>query len=266
MQWPGHNGKGKNRCQVHEGQIAQQTQQPCTPAAREHRPAPVRAANFRGAEARSSGISIGTCADRVRRSVSSPQSPHSHLPHSAPTTVGDKRNFPAARQETTMTHTPQDLEKKFWKSLKSDMTLMLGLDGAEDGHTRPMTAQLDGEAHGPIWFFTSTDSQIAQQLSAGTIRRATAAFSSKGHDLFASIQGSVRQDNDRAVIERLWNPFIAAWFEGGKDDPKLALLRFDAENAEIWLNASSLVSGVKMLLGIDPKKDYKDKVAQVSLR
>jgi hypothetical protein len=42
--------------------------------------------------------------------------------------------------------TPQELEEKFWKALKTDMTMMLGLDGVDDGHTRPMTAQLDGES------------------------------------------------------------------------------------------------------------------------
>ena len=66
------------------------------------------------------------------------------------------------------------------------------------------------------------------------------------------------------MIERLWNPFVAAWYDG-KDDPKLALLRFDAERAEIWENASSLVAGLKLLLGADPKRGYRDKVAQVDL-
>lgn len=159
---------------------------------------------------------------------------------------------------------PQELEQKFWKSLKSDMTVMLGLDGAEDGHTRPMTAQVEGE-RSPVWFFTSVDNTIAQQIGDGTGERATFVFSSKGHDLFASVQGNLRVDKDRAVIDRLWNPFIAAWFEGGKDDPKLTLLRLDAEHAEIWLNGSSIVAGVKMLLGIDPKESYKDKVAKVDL-
>lgn len=159
---------------------------------------------------------------------------------------------------------PQELEQKFWKSLKSDMTVMLGLDGAEDGHTRPMTAQVEGE-RGPVWFFTSVDNTIAQQIGDGTGERATFAFSSKGHDLFASVHGNLRVDKDRAVIDRLWNPFIAAWFEGGKDDPKLTLLRLDAEHAEIWLNGSSIVAGVKMLLGIDPKESYKDKVVKVDL-
>ena len=67
------------------------------------------------------------------------------------------------------------------------------------------------------------------------------------------------------MIDRLWNRFIAAWFES-KDDPKLALLRFDAGTAEIWPDASSLVAGIKMLLGVDPKEEYKDKVAKVALR
>ena len=67
------------------------------------------------------------------------------------------------------------------------------------------------------------------------------------------------------MIDRLWNRFVAAWFEGGKDDPKLALLRLDAERAEIWLDGSSLVAGAKMMLGMDPKKDYKGKVAEVPL-
>ncbi len=159
--------------------------------------------------------------------------------------------------------TPRELEEKFWKALKSDRTLMLGLDGVEDGHSRPMTAQVEGEAS-PIWFFTTRDNAIVEQLDEG--HRAIAAFASKDHDLFASIKGNLYLDTEPKIVDRLWNPFVAAWYEGGKEDPKLALLRLDAEQAEIWLNASSLIAGVKMLLGSDPKKDYEDKVGNVDLR
>ncbi|MEP7044204.1 MAG: pyridoxamine 5'-phosphate oxidase family protein [Dokdonella sp.] len=162
-----------------------------------------------------------------------------------------------------MTTTPQDIEKKFWKALESDRTIMLGINGVEDGHARPMTAQVEGEK-GPIWFFTSKENRLVALL--GQHDRATAAFSSKGHDVFASIQGTLRVDNDRATIDRLWNRWVAAWFEGGKDDPKLTLLRLDAESAEVWIDASSLLAGVKLLLGVDPKEEFKDKVAQVNLR
>lgn len=157
----------------------------------------------------------------------------------------------------------KEFEGKLWAALKSDRTVMLGLDGAEGGHSRPMTAQAEGE-HGPIWFFTANDSVLVEKLGKKS-SRAIAAFSSKDHELFASIRGSLQVDNDPAVIDRLWNPFVAAWYSG-KDDPKLTLLRLDAEEAEVWLNASSLFAGVKMLLGIDPKKDSKDKVANVDLK
>jgi general stress protein 26 len=162
--------------------------------------------------------------------------------------------------------TPAELEEKFWKSLKSDMTVMLGLAGVEEGHSRPMTAQLDDKGpQGAIWFFTAKETDLAQAVSEGEGRRAVFHFASKGHDLFATVHGELTAYNDRETIDRLWNPYVAAWYEDGKDDPKLQLLRFDPERAEIWENGHSLVAGVMSLLGRDPKKDYQDKVAEVRL-
>lgn len=161
-----------------------------------------------------------------------------------------------------------EIKAKFWKALKSDMTMFIGLAEGDDGHARPMTAQLDDagyvgdDYHGPIWFFTSTDNGLYQQIHANS--RAMAHFASKGHDVWATVHGNLSTSQDRAVIDRLWNRFVAAWYEG-KDDPKIALIRLDPEQAQIWIDASSITAGIKMLLGIDPKKDYKDKVAEVSL-
>ena len=137
--------------------------------------------------------------------------------------------------------TPQELEAKFWKALKSDRTIMLGLDGVEEGHARPMTGQFEND-RSPIWFFTSVDNGIVKQLGAGN--RAIANFTSKGHDVFATLHGTIARETDHAVIERLWNPFVAAWYDG-KEDPKLVLLRLDADEAEIWLDGSSLLAGSK---------------------
>ena len=79
------------------------------------------------------------------------------------------------------------------------------------------------------------------------------------------MEGELVADNDRAVIDRLWNRFIAAWFEGGKDDPNLQLLRFEATHAQVWLNDHSLLAGVKLLLGTDPKAAYAEKTADLRL-
>ena len=152
-----------------------------------------------------------------------------------------------------------DIKKQFWKALADSPYVMIGATGEREHHI-PMNAQLDKDADSAFWFFTSTDNR----LSAGG--PAMAQFASKGHDLFACISGTLIHESDRAVLDKLWSNGVAAWYEGGKDDPKLALLRFDAEHAEIWLNEQSLLAGVKMLLGVDPKEVYHDKVAEVNLR
>jgi len=170
--------------------------------------------------------------------------------------------------------TDAEIRAKFWQGLKKDMTMFLGLAEGEDGHARPMTAQLEEEGlggedyRGPVWFFTATDNQLYRQVQqqelGAIVPRAMAHFVSKGHDVWATVHGSLSTSRDRATIDRLWNRSVAAWYEG-KDDPKIALIRLDPEDAEIWIDASSLVAGIKMLVGIDPKKDYKDKVAEVKL-
>jgi general stress protein 26 len=159
--------------------------------------------------------------------------------------------------------TPAELEAKFWSSLKSDMTMMLGLDGVEDGHARPMTAQFQGEK-GPIWFFTSDQNGVVKNL--GGQSRAIATFTSKGHDLFATVHGRISLEQNRAMVDALWNPYVAAWYSGGKTDPALRLLRLDAERAEIWADGSSLIAGLKMLFGADPKQEFKENVAKVQLK
>ena len=110
--------------------------------------------------------------------------------------------------------TEAEIEAKFWKALKSDRTLMLGLDGISDGHARPMTAQFEND-QSPIWFFASTDNELVTSSAGGG--RAIATFMSKGHDLFATLHGPLSVDNNRTMIDRLWisSPSAAAASTGG---------------------------------------------------
>lgn len=156
----------------------------------------------------------------------------------------------------------RELETRFWKALDKDRTVMLGASGVEP---RPMTALAENHRT-PLWFFTASDTELAQSLEGSGGHTAIATFTSKDHDLFATISGHVVIDNDPEVIDRIWNPYVAAWYEEGKNDPKLRLLRMDAADAHVWLNESSLLAGVKMLLGVDPKKSYDVKVGDVDLR
>jgi len=68
-------------------------------------------------------------------------------------------------------------------------------------------------------------------------------FVPEGRDVRALVKLRMAVSNDLAVIDRLRNGFIAAWYEGGKDDPDLCLMRFNPKDAEIWLDGSSLLAG-----------------------
>jgi general stress protein 26 len=150
----------------------------------------------------------------------------------------------------------QRLEKKFWDELESSPFMMLGLPGVDDSFTRPMTAQI---ADGMIWFFADRSEDLVKGLQQSS--RAVATYASKGHDLFASVHGTLVLDNNPEMIDQLWSPAIASWFEGGKDDPKLALIRLDAESADVWLASAgaSLKASVIKLLGRDPGEQEQDR-------
>src|SRR3954447_25046374 len=85
----------------------------------------------------------------------------------------------AQPSETPMTPDSHDFEEKLWKALRSDRTVMLGINGVDESHTRPMTAQFEQE-RGPIWFFTSIDNSMVQALG-NEDARAVATFAAKDH-------------------------------------------------------------------------------------
>ena len=159
----------------------------------------------------------------------------------------------------------QEIEEKFWSELKSSPFVMLGIEGARDGATQPMTANFEEQDRdeGVVWFFTAKDHDLTRAM--GQSNRAIASFAAKGHDLFASLRGTLEINNDRATIDRLWSPIVAEWYEG-KDDPKLALVRFDIDDAKIWKSdvQGFLRPAFNKLLGRKPEAGMKEKVAEVS--
>jgi len=151
-----------------------------------------------------------------------------------------------------------DIKQSFWKALTDSPYVMVGQVG-ERAHHIPMNAQFDEDARGAFWFFTATDNRLA---GGGP---AMAQFASKGHDLFACIAGTLRPEVDRAVLDRLWNNGIAAWYPGGKEDPKLVLLRLDLEDAEIWTADPGIKGMFKLATGMTMKEGDLGQHAKVAL-
>jgi len=126
-----------------------------------------------------------------------------------------------------------DLREKI-KDVKFGMFTTLDPDGKLS--SRPMTSQ-QVDDQGQIWFFTSDVTDFVRHLSEHP--RVNVSFSDPEDSLYVSIAGEAELTRDRAKIDELWNPLAAAWFDGGKDDPHLALIMVHIDSAEYWDTHSS---------------------------
>ncbi len=145
----------------------------------------------------------------------------------------------------------KDLKTEFWKTLADSPFLFLQLDS--DPHSAvPMTAQLDKDANGAIWFFTSKDHQLARGGAA------TATFAGKDHSMFARFTGILTEETSIERRDKQWSQVIEAWFPGGKNDPNLLMLRMDLGQAEIWNSDLGFVDNAKMLMGFDVREDARE--------
>lgn len=136
----------------------------------------------------------------------------------------------------------KELREEFWKSFENSPYVMIRLESG-GGHSEPMTAQLDRDAHHMIWFFTSRGNRIA----AGG--RAMAQFIAKGHDLFACLSGTLMEEVDQTMFDRHWSRAAEAWFAGGREDPNVMMLRFEIDNAEVWTADPGVIGKFKLLTG-----------------
>lgn len=137
------------------------------------------------------------------------------------------------------THHPEDVEERLWREIGKGATVMLGLTGDPPRHFQPMAAFCDEEEGGGVWFYARKDSDLVRDVGEG--RAAMFNLMTRSHDFIASVSGVLRSYHDPDRIDRFWNPVVAAWFPEGKDDPNLTLLRFEPEEAQVWLSHTNPV-------------------------
>ena len=135
----------------------------------------------------------------------------------------------------TQQHTDQDPAQdgaadKVVEIMRSDRFCMLTSVGDEGRlHAHPMTPQ-EVTDDGDVWFFIDATSEQAANITAQ--KRVNLAFSDGS--TWLSVAGHGALQRDRAKIDELWNPMVAAWFPDGRDSENLALLHVEADSAEYW--------------------------------
>lgn len=138
---------------------------------------------------------------------------------------------------------PAEVRDRMWEKLSKSPFVMVTLTGA-DAHAEPLTAQLDEDVEGKFWFYTRKDNRVAPGGPA------MAQFVSKDHKVFACIPGNLTPETDQAIVDKYWSNMVEAWFDGGRSDPNLLMLRFELQDAEIWEGDESILGKFKMLTGM----------------
>ena len=82
---------------------------------------------------------------------------------------------------------------------------------------------------GSLWFFTSDEAPKVEELERNP--HVCLSYAAPDKDLYVSVSGRAELVHDEAKAKELWNVYAEAWFPQGVDDPHLALLRVDVEQA-----------------------------------
>ena len=126
-----------------------------------------------------------------------------------------------------------------------DIAMLVTMDAHGVPRSRPMGTQRV-PFDGTLWFLTAEESLKVKEIRSDP--RVNVSYASTGSASYLSVSGSAAVVNDRALIEKFWNPFLRAWFEG-PDDPSIRLIRVDVHEAEYWDTpggrVASLISLVK---------------------
>ncbi len=104
--------------------------------------------------------------------------------------------------------------------------------------SRPMGTQ-QAEFDGDLWFFTAADAPKVEEVEQA--HNVSISYARPESNTYISISGRAYLVRDKARAKELWNPMLKAWFPKGLDDPELALLRVEVEQAEYWDTPSGKV-------------------------
>lgn len=124
-------------------------------------------------------------------------------------------------------------------------------------HAVPMSRQeIDND--GDLWFLFSSQSETYENLQKN--KHVSVLYSDISNYNFLSINGIAEVSADKGRIDKYWSKMVEAWFEKGKEDPTIRVLKVIPSEAHYWDNKSnklittfkaaiSAVSGAKLDIG-----------------
>lgn len=134
-----------------------------------------------------------------------------------------------------------DSVKKIADLIKSiDFGMLTTVDAEGRLHSRPMSSNKEVEYDGDVWFFTYASTPKVYEIEKEPY--VNVAFSDPKTQTYVSLSGRAELVRDPAKIKELWQPSLKAWFPKGLDEPDIALIKINADQAEYWDSPASPIA------------------------
>jgi general stress protein 26 len=118
-------------------------------------------------------------------------------------------------------------------------------------HSRPMMTQ-ESELDDELWFFVDSRSAITDEITE--CHQVVLAYVDPSRERYVSVSGVAQLLREPDLIRRYWNHRAAEWFPNGPDnDPSLAVLRVQLEEAQYWDATSKSMVKMRGLDASDEK-------------
>ena len=122
--------------------------------------------------------------------------------------------------------------------------MMSTINSKGDLHAWPMTTSETSLGGKEIWFIGDKTSDVVKDLQNNP--KVGLAYATQDEKNYVSISGNAELSNDKAKLDELWAPVYNAFFEHGKEDETLQLIKIVPHGAECWLSGSSTINMFKM--------------------
>ena len=100
-------------------------------------------------------------------------------------------------------------------------------------HSRPMGVQGKAEEfNGVLWFFSDRESGKIEEIEADA--EMSLLFQSDSDCAYMHLLGKASVTDDLGKKKELFTPLLKTWFPEGLNDPRMTLIRFEAERGDFW--------------------------------
>lgn len=136
-------------------------------------------------------------------------------------------------------------KQKIWNLIKNIKTGMLTTLHGSELRSRPMVLVQD-EYDGTLWFYTDLASEKVLEIEKD--HDVCVTFADHDNQTYVSLTGVGRAVDDKALIDKYWNTFVAAWFPEGKNSPNVGMLEVKVQKGEHWdSDSSKMMKSVKTM-------------------